>query len=54
MVVAKAEAAKAGALQQTPSVRLGICTNAQWQILMDIIAGFCDKNLFLPFTPAPS
>ena len=33
MFVAKAEAAKAEALQQTPSARLLICTNALWQVL---------------------
>ena len=45
MFVAKAEAAKAEALQQTPSARLYICTNAQWQVLMAIIAHLSDKKL---------
>ena len=45
MFVAKAEAAKAEALQQTPSARLEICTNAQWQVLMAIIAHLSDKKL---------
>ena len=43
MLDAKAEAAKAKALQQTPSARLYISTNAQWQILMAILAGLSDK-----------
>jgi len=43
--VAKAEAAKPQALQQTPSARLYICTNAQWRILMAIIARLSDKKL---------
>ena len=45
MFVAKAEAAKAEAFQQTPSVRLYICTNAQWLVLMAIIAHLSDKIL---------
>ena len=44
MCVAKAEAAKAEALQQTPTARLKICTNAQWRVLMAIIASLSDKN----------
>ena len=36
MFVAKAEAAKAEVLQQTPS--------AQWRILMAVIAGLSDKK----------
>ena len=45
MFVAKAEAAKAQALRQTPSTRLLICTNVQWRILMAIIEGLSDKNV---------
>ena len=40
MFVAKAEAAKAEALQQTPT----ICTNAQWRVLIAIIASLSDKK----------
>ena len=45
MFVAKAEAAKAEALQQTPTERLQICTNAQWRVLMAIIASLSDKKI---------
>ena len=45
MFVAKAEAAKAVALQQTPKARLQICTNAQWWVFMAIIASLRDKKL---------
>ena len=45
MFVAKAEATKAEALQQTPMARLKICTNAQWRVLMAIIASLSDKKL---------
>ena len=44
MFVAKAEAAKAEALQQSPSARLYICTNAQWRFIMATIANLSDKK----------
>ena len=44
MFVAKAEAAKAEALQLTPTARLKICTNAPWRVLMAIIASLSDKK----------
>ena len=45
MFVGKAEATKAEALQQTSTARLFICTNAQWRVLMAIIASLSDKRL---------